>query len=132
MKSVVVTLCLFFLFGHVSSVHADTGNAEVKKHSLEPVTVSAKKEAGRFSGEEVEPVYSQYAVPESAGISTEVINREEIEAINPKDVYDLISRAAGVASTFQGRKVMNFASVRGGDSFGIIIDGFYIPSTQAS
>ncbi len=132
MKSVVATLCLFFLFAHVSSVHADAGNAEVKKHSLEPVTVSAKKEAGRFSGEEAEPVYSQYAVPVSAEISTEVINREEIEAINPKDMYDLISRAAGVASTFQGRKVMNFASVRGGDSLGIIIDGFYLPNTQAS
>lgn len=132
MKSMVAMLCLLLLFGHISPVHADTGEADVKKHSLEPVTVSARKQAGRFSGEESEPAYSQYSVPESAAISTEVIDRVEIEAIKPKDVYDLISRAAGVASTFQGRKIMNFASVRGGDSLGIILDGFYIPSSQAS
>lgn len=55
MKSVVVTLCLFFLFGHISSVHADAGSAEVKKHSLEPVTVSANKEAEAGYGTFIEP-----------------------------------------------------------------------------
>lgn len=132
MRRVLQVLVLFFLFGRIQSVCAEDGEAGVKAHQLEPVTVSAKKLRSRFQGEANEPVYSQYAVPESAKVSTEVINRQEIEAINPKDFYDLISRAAGVESTFQGRKVMNFASIRGGDGLGIIIDGFYIPSAQAS
>ena len=43
-----------------------------------------------------------------------------------------MTRAAGVTSNFQGRKIINFATVRGGQGLGIIIDGFYVPSSQAS
>lgn len=81
---------------------------------------------------EILKVYSPSAVATSAELSTEVIGREEIEAIHPRDIYDLLTRAAGATSTFQGRKIMNFATVRGGQGLGIILDGFYIPSSQAS
>jgi outer membrane cobalamin receptor len=132
MRRIIPVIVLYFLFGGVLPVFADEGEGDSKTHELEPVTVSAKKQQKSFREEEKEPVYSQYAVPESAAVSTEVIGREEIEAINPTDFYDLISRAAGVDISFQGRKVMNFASIRGGDGLGIIIDGFYIPDAQAS
>jgi outer membrane cobalamin receptor len=132
MRRILPVIVLFFLFGVVLPVFAEEVGVDVTAHELEPVTVSAKKQRNRSVGEENEPVYSQYAVPQSAKISTEVIDRQEIEAINPTDFYDLISRAAGVDTSFQGRKIMNFASIRGGDGFGIIIDGFYIPSAQAS
>ncbi len=80
------------------------------------------------------PVYDAAAVTESAGLTADVITREEIEAVKPRDIYDLIARAAGASSTYQGRKYMNFISMRGGDSnsVGVIIDGLYMPSSQAS
>jgi outer membrane cobalamin receptor len=80
------------------------------------------------------PVYDSAAVTESARLTADVITREEIEAVKPRDIYDLIARAAGASSTYQGRKYMNFISMRGGDSnsVGVIIDGLYMPSSQAS
>ena len=95
---------------------------EEKPVELNPVNVKGKKL----------PVYSPYATTESAKISTEVMDSEEIDKHNPVDFYDMISRGAGVNESFQGRKVMNFAGVRRGGSMGMIIDGMYIPSTQAS
>jgi hypothetical protein len=132
MRRVLQVLVLFFIFGRIQPVCAEDGEAGVKAHQLEPVTVSAKKQRYRFPGLENEPVYSQYATTESAKISTEIIDSEEIEDINPIDFYDLISRAAGVQESFQGRKVMNFVSIRRGSGMGILIDGYYIPPNQAS
>lgn len=132
MRKLIILLALFFLCGQALPVCAGKDEDAAKTHELEQVTVSAKKQRSRFQGEENEPAYSQYAIPESAKISTEVIDREEIEAINPTDFFDLISRAAGVEVSFQGRKIMNFASIRGGDSLGIVIDGLYVPNSQVS
>ncbi|NVN92119.1 MAG: TonB-dependent receptor [Desulfuromonadales bacterium] len=131
MKNAVLVGCML---GCVAIAHADEDAGEMKKHDLETVTVTATKKTGRTYDELKIPVYSQSAVQESAKATTEVFTREEIEDIKPRDFYDLFSRAAGTATTYQGRKYMNFLSVRGGDSnsVGVIIDGFYIPSSQSS
>ncbi len=97
-----------------------------EKMEMEAIGVTAKRESLQ--------VYSPYAVPESAELTTEVITAEEIQAINPRDFYDLLSRAAGVTASYQGRKYLNLFSLRGGEngSVGIIVDGVYIPNAQAS
>jgi iron complex outermembrane receptor protein len=75
---------------------------------------------------------SPVAIPESAKMSTETFYREEIRAINPANVFETASLAAGIKTEFQGRRAFNFLETRGGDSMGIIIDGYYMPMTQYS
>jgi len=93
---------------------------------LDRIGITAKRQT--------EPASSAQALTESAKLSAEIITREDIEAIRPRDFYDLFSRVAGAATTYQGRKYMNFLSMRGGDgnAVAILLDGFYIPSAQAS
>jgi iron complex outermembrane receptor protein len=78
------------------------------------------------------PFYSGYVVPESSKAATQVVDEEEIEDINPRDLYDVLNFTAGLNMTFQGRKGLNFAEMRGGGGLGIILDGLYIPWSQAS
>ncbi len=61
----------------------------------------------------------------------ETITREEIEQINPADTFDLLSHAAGVVTTFQGRKIPNGLMIRGDSNYGFIVDGAYIGSATA-
>lgn len=62
----------------------------------------------------------------------QTITRDEIDAINPADTFGLLSHAAGVVTTFQGRKVPNGLLIRGSDNYGFIVDGAYIGSTTAN
>lgn len=112
---------------------AVSGNAFAEEQVKNDETVEMER-IGVTAKTEQLPVYSPFAVTESAKLTTEVFTREEIEAIKPRDFYDLFSRSAGTATTYQGRKYLNFLSMRGGDSnaVGLIIDGFYMPSSQAS
>lgn len=124
MKNLVMAATVLCLGGMAWSARAQEQSGTEEQVEMERIGVTGKRDSL--------PAYSAAAVAESARISTEVIGREEIEAIHPRDFYDLLTRAAGVESTFQGRKIMNFASVRGGQGLGIILDGFYIPSAQVS
>ena len=75
-----------------------------------------------------EPVSSLYSMPESAALGTETISKEEIEAIHPQTVYDILEFVPGMEITFQGREHMNFSNMRGMGKFGIILDGVYVLS----
>lgn len=99
--------------------------AAAKDTELPTVMVTAQK-----PGEE--PVYSRLAIPASSKAATEVITREEIEAMHPKDVLEILERVSGITGTRWGNKGYYKVQARGGDNIGIIIDGIYFPDTQAS
>lgn len=69
---------------------------------------------------------SPYSTTESSQLQTEVITREEIEAIHPETAWDILEQVPGVEVTYQGRQHLNFSNVRGTGNFGIILDGVYI------
>lgn len=79
-----------------------------------------------------EPVYSRTAVPESSKAATQIFTRADIEAMHPKNVFDIIEQGLGIAEQYQGRKGFDLPQDRGGDSIGIIFDGIYMPLAQYS
>lgn len=101
-----------------------------QSHQIEPITVQ---------GDLInEPPNSPYHLPESAKAATWSIDREQIQALEPRDIFDVLSYAPGVQTAFMGRKGMNFISSRGGgtfvggSNFAMLIDGAYIPWTHSS
>lgn len=91
-------------------------------YNLEEIPVTDKKVA--------EPVTSPYAVTESSKLQTEVWTREEIEALHPQTVLDVLEQVPGMELTFQGRQHMDFSNVRGTGNYRVILDGVYISSTD--
>lgn len=96
---------------------------------LEAVRVSDK----RIKAEtKEEPSYSRFAIPESSKAAVETFTKEDIKAMRPRDVYDVIESALGTGIMRQGARVNNWAKGRGGDNsaIGIILDGVYLSSTE--
>lgn len=87
---------------------------------LEQITVKEKAAA--------EPPASPYWVPESSKPQTEVITREEIDAIHPQTVWDILEQVPGMDFFFQGRQHLDFGYIRGNGNFGFILDGVYLLS----
>lgn len=116
---VAVALSLLFAFAPLFPTQAEE-QAKEDPYNLEQITVSGKKVR--------EPVASRYAVPESSQLQTEVFTRQDIEAIKPESVLDVLQFAPGIEITYQGRKQFDFTNIRGQGSLGLIIDGTYIPS----
>lgn len=100
------------------------GLAEEQAVEVDSVEVTGKRER--------EPVYSPFTVPESAAATVEEFTSEDIRAVAPTSVYDVAALSPGAQVTFQGRKGMNTLQLRGGDTLGVILDGVYIPWSQAS
>jgi iron complex outermembrane receptor protein len=101
-------------------------NEQKEPVGLEQITVKEKAMA--------EPVTSPYAIPESASISTIVFTKEDILAINPQTIYDVLNYVPGMYVTSQGRRSLNHLSSRGGgmDTVGIMLDGVYMPIGTAT
>ena len=70
-----------------------------------------------------------YKVETSARLGTEVFTQQNIQDLKPKDLNDLIDKAAGIDVTYQGRKSPYHIRARGGGSFTYIIDGAVLPSS---
>lgn len=99
--------------------------------------VESKEQKGSYSLDEImvsgkrgvrEPVASPYAVPESSQLQTEVFTRQDIEAMHPETVFDVLQFAPGIEFTYQGRRQFDFTKIRGQGNLGVIIDGTYIPT----
>ncbi|KMY65875.1 hypothetical protein AAU61_19780 [Desulfocarbo indianensis] len=125
--------CLLMLVVSLACLQAAQAWAkeeEEKPHSLEPVTVSATSQK--------EPRNSPYRLPESSLSATWSIDQKEIQALQPRDVFDVLSYAPGIQLAYQGRKAMNFLGGRGGGNFiggtsyAILVDGIYMPWTQSA
>ena len=118
-----LALGTFLVFQTVLAEEKGAQKTEQKgSHRLEEVTVTDKKVG--------EPVASPYAVPESSKLATEVITAEEIEALHPETIWDVLEQMPGMEVTFQGRMKLNLLSMRGNGNYGIILDGVYINSAD--
>lgn len=62
----------------------------------------------------------------------QVIGREEIEQLRPKDVFDLLNSATGVIATQSSRKGFSGLTIRGDSNFRWIVDGAMLQPTMAS
>ena len=62
---------------------------------------------------------------------TQTFTQQDIEALKPSNVYDLLSHATGVLTTYQGRKLSYNLQIRGDSNYGFILDGAYIPLSTA-
>lgn len=72
-----------------------------------------------------------YRVAPSSRAATQTFTQEEIAALKPRDVFDLLNQATGVFSMYQGRKVPFSVRIRGDVNFAYIIDGVYLPESSA-
>ena len=73
-------------------------------------------------------VLNPYRVAPSSRLSVQTFTAEDIEAIRPLDIFDLLNHAVGVLTLYQGRKVPYSVRIRGDLYFAYIIDGVYLPS----
>lgn len=76
-----------------------------------------------------EPTYSRFSLPKSVK-AVQTLDQEDIAAIRPRDVVDLIENSLGLSIRRQGARVHNFTYSRG-DNVSIILDGVYLTATTA-
>ncbi len=74
-------------------------------------------------------ITNPFRVESSAGFGTEVFTQKEIEAYAPKDLFDLLNKAAGMNLTYQGRRSPFSLDQRGGGQMTYILDGAILPSS---
>jgi iron complex outermembrane receptor protein len=69
------------------------------------------------------------ALPESVQVKATIVTADEIEAIHPQTVWDVLQQVPGMEVTYQGRQHLDFSSMRGA-SYRIILDGIYLSQTD--
>jgi iron complex outermembrane receptor protein len=112
------------------AMSAETGDddkeTETEVQELAPLTVTGSKRSTR---PDLQPdsLTNPYRTEASTEFATEVFTREDIKNFKPKDLNDLIDKAAGIDITYQGRKYPYIIRQRGGGSFTYIIDGAVLP-----
>lgn len=83
---------------------------------------------GKYPDLQADHALNPYRVAPSSRLAVQTFTAEDIEAIKPLDVFDLLNHAVGVLALYQGRKVPYSVRIRGDLYFAYIIDGVYIPS----
>ena len=74
-------------------------------------------------------IANPFRVETSGRFGTEVMTREDIEALAPKDVVDLLDKAVGMNLGYQGRRSPFFFEERGGSNLTFILDGAVLPTS---
>ena len=121
-----------YVFRQVSSFSwllavAASGLAQASEPTLPTVEVSAKTQRADL---EPDSLKNPYRVESTGRFGSEVITREDIEALAPKDVFDLLDKAVGMNLTYQGRKSPYFLDERGGGNLTYILDGAILPTSS--
>ena len=96
-------------------------------------SVSNKKPVYRSVAKSVAtPVHDRFRTPNSSA-GVEVYTEEDIQAMQPSDIYNVFERAPGMTIARQGSRIHNWVSGRGGEksALGIVLDGVYVPATAA-
>ncbi|MDR2033245.1 MAG: TonB-dependent receptor plug domain-containing protein [Helicobacteraceae bacterium] len=75
----------------------------------------------------LESLSNPYKLNPSQIAGAEIFTAEDIKNLAPKDLFDLLEKAAGVDVTYQGRRNPFFVNVRGGGSLVYILDGAILP-----
>jgi iron complex outermembrane receptor protein len=98
--------------------------------SAEETTLPTVEVSGQAMRPDLAPesIRNPYRVESSGRVGTEVMTREDIEALAPKDVLDLLDKAVGMNMTYQGRRSPFFLDERGGGNLTYILDGAVLPS----
>ncbi len=117
----ILMLGTIFMYQTVFAEENVKKQAKRDAYDLGEVTVTGKKLR--------EPVTSPYAVPESSQIQTEVITAEDIQDLHPATVWDVFEQIPGMEVSYQGRMHIDFGNIRGSGSYGVILDGVYMPTT---
>lgn len=65
----------------------------------------------------------------TAAAGTEILDREAIRALEPRDAIDLLDKAVGLNVTYQGRRSPFFVDERGGGSMTFVLNGSVLPSS---
>ncbi|TWH46493.1 TonB-dependent receptor [Sporomusa sp. KB1] len=131
-KKLISTVCLATVACMPLAAFAEPSDPK-ESSELSPVVVSANKVKKQDEKQDnQETVSSRLTVPESAKSGMEVFTRKDIEAMHPRNVFDILEQAKGIVVTYQGRKHPYFIRDRGGDQMGIILDGVYLPWSAVS
>lgn len=117
---------LFCVYGAATAFGQTIG-----PESIPPVTVEAAASPAGRPDLEPDNTANFARVAPSSRPHTETFTREDINALQPADIYDLLSHATGVVPTFQGRKLGYNLMIRGDSNYGFIIDGAYVPISTA-
>ncbi len=120
-------LPLFLLFPATGGLAA-SDQARAQAQQLDKMTVVDSMESTR-QDLRIDSLDNPYRVEASARFGTEILSAQDIENLNPSDVYDLLNKTIGMNLTYQGRESPFFIDQRGGGSFTYIIDGAVLPST---
>ncbi|WP_419769270.1 MAG: TonB-dependent receptor plug domain-containing protein [Candidatus Marinarcus sp.] len=94
---------------------------------LAPINIEENNETAYREDLDISSPENLYRIEKTAQFGTEVITQEEIEAQNPKDIFDLLNKTTGLDLTYQGRKHPYFINMRGGGNITYIIDGAILP-----
>ncbi|MCG8550902.1 MAG: TonB-dependent receptor [Desulfobacterales bacterium] len=97
---------------------------KVENTELESMTI-----IGAPAAPEAVEVSSRFYLPESVE-AVQTLTREDIEAIQPRDVTDLIEYSLGMNMWKQGARIHTFSFSRG-DEVSVILDGVYLTSNEA-
>lgn len=120
----VGAFCIHLYFAPLDAHGFENGqNPNVQKETFAPVSIEAQRP--------IEPVTSPLAIPESARSGEEIFDEREVEAIHPRNVFDIIDLGTDALSIYQGRKSQYSIRMRGIDDYGIILDGVYLTPPNA-
>ncbi|MGE0052024.1 MAG: Plug domain-containing protein, partial [Arcobacter sp.] len=116
----LVATTTILLANNVTTLQADETNIAIDQINIEDSSYSdyESREDLKLSSTK-----NLYRVEKTAQFGTEVITQEEIKAQNPKDIFDLLNKTAGLDVTYQGRKHPYFVNMRGGGNITYILDG---------
>jgi len=102
------------------------GLGQAAEPTLPTVEVSANATRADL---EADSLKNPYRVPVSNQAGVQTFTAADIEALKPRDVFDLLDMAGtGITVTYQGRKNPYFVKERGGGTFTYIVDGAILPT----
>ena len=103
-----------------------SASEESTAKSLDTVKVTASEVVER---DDLKPdsVTNLYRSETTGRFGTEVFTRTEIDAYAPKDLFDLLDKAAGMNLTYQGRRNPYSIQERSGGNLTYILDGAILP-----
>ncbi|MEW6467069.1 MAG: TonB-dependent receptor plug domain-containing protein [Pseudomonadota bacterium] len=104
-------------------------NADPPAAALPPVSVSAERVRAEL---DPDSATNPFRLAASSGGHSLTITRSEIEALRPRDVFDLLNLATGAISTQGSRKGFSGLLIRGDSNFRWIIDGAFLQPTMAA
>ena len=122
-----IFVAISLIWGSITvAICAESQDDAASTQKLEPVTVVAKTPSRR-ADLKPDSITNLYRVEASGRFGTEVFTQEDIQNLQPSDLYDLLDKAVGINVTYQGRRSPFHITQRGGGSYTYIIDGAVLP-----